>query len=268
MLELHGPALWRFESRYGPVEKPLAVDDPDRRFDRPTGWLAAGELGIRKEYIGRRIITLAAPQNQGMQRLDIIAFLRWTLPTLVKIFPDFPNRLLIVGARDDMWRGGLSGPGSIYLHSERPMISENATSALLHELVHIATGEPTTPKDDWIIEGLAEYYSLEILRRSGGLGAKRHEQTLQWLEAWADKENGRLTSPSSGANTARAVLVFAMIDRELKAKDAGSLDEVVRQLLSSGSITAEELQLQVETALGNPSKRLDKALKEYAQPSS
>ena len=267
-LELHGPAGWRFESRYGPMQKPRAVDDPQRRFDRPTGWLAAGDLGIRKEMIGKRMVTVAAPQNQGMRRLDIIAFLRWTMPTLVKIFPDFPNRLLIVGGSDDMWRGGLSGPSSIYLHPERPLISENATSALLHELVHIATGQSPGPRDDWIIEGLAEYYSLEILRRSGGLGAKRHAQTLQWLDAWAQKENGRLTSPSSGADTARAVLVFTQIQKELTANDAGSLDEIVRHLLASGSVTAEELQLLVENALGKPSRRLNKALQEYSKPGS
>ena len=266
MLELHGPAGWRFESRYGPVQKPRAVDDPQRRFDRPTGWLAAGELGIRKEYMGKRIVTVAGPLNQDMPRLEIIAFLRWTMPKLLKIFPDFPKRLLIVGARDDMWRGGLSGPGSVYLHTERPLISENATSALLHEMVHIATGQAPGPRDDWIIEGLAEYYSLEILRRSGGLGTQRFAQTLEWLEAWAKKENGRLRSPSSGANTARAVLVFDLIQKELEANDAGSLDQVVQQLLASGSITSEKLQLLVEKALGEPSKKLDKALQVYAKP--
>jgi len=119
---------------------------------------------------------------------------------------------------------------------------------------------------DWIIEGLAEYYSLEILRRSGGLGTQRFAQTLEWLEAWAKKENGRLTSPSSGANTARAVLVFDLIGKELEANDAGSLDEVVQQLLASGSITSEKLQLLVEKALDEPSKKLDKALQEYAKP--
>ncbi len=267
-LELHGPAGWAFESRYGPLQKPRAVSDPGRRFDRPTGWLAAGDLGIRKEMISKRIVTVAAPQNQGMRRLEIIAFLHWTMPTLVKIFPDFPMRLLIVGAGDDMWRGGLSGPGSIYLHAERPLISENATSALLHEMVHLATGAPPGPKDDWIIEGLAEYYSLEILRRSGGLGAKRFAQTLEWLEVWAKRENGRLTSPSSGANTARAVLVFDLIQKELKANDAGSLDEVVRQLLASDSINAAELQQLVDDALGEPSGKLNKALKSYTKPGS
>jgi hypothetical protein len=263
---LHGPAGWGFESRYGSGQKTRGVDDPRRRFDRPTGWLAAGVLGIRKEYLGKRIVTVAAPQNQDMPRLEIIAFLRWTMPKLLKIFPDFPNRLLIVGARDDMWRGGLSGPGSVYLHAERPLISENATSALLHEMVHIATGQATGPRDDWIIEGLSEYYSLEVLRRSGGLGTKRFAQTLEWLEAWAKRENGRLTTPSSGANTARAVLVLDLIQKELEANDAGSLDEVVQQLLASGSITSEKLRLLVEHALGRPSKKLDKALQMYAKP--
>jgi hypothetical protein len=269
-LELHGPAGWRFESRYGPVQEPRAVNDPGRRFDRPTGWLAAGELGIRKEYLGKRILTVAGPLNQDMRRLEIIAFLRWTMPKLLKIFPDFPRRLLIVGARDDMWRGGLSGPGSVFLHTERPLISENATSALLHEMVHIATGQATGqatgPRDDWIIEGLSEYYSLEILRRSGGLGAERFAQTLEWLEVWAKKENGRLTSPSSGANTARAVLVLDLIQNELEANDAGSLDQVVQQLLASGSVSSEKLQLLLESALGKPSKKLDKALQMYAKP--
>jgi hypothetical protein len=211
-------------------------------------------------------VTVAGPQNQDMPRLEIIAFLRWTMPKLLKIFPDFPNRLLIVGARDDMWRGGLSGPGSVYLHAERPLISENATSSLLHEMVHIATGQAPGPRDDWIIEGLSEYYSLEILRRSGGLGTKRFAQTLEWLDEWAKRENGRLTSPSSGANTARAVLVFDLIGKELEANDAGSLDQVVQQLLASGSITSEKLRLLVEDALGKPPKKLDKALQMYVKP--
>ena len=43
-------------------------------------------------------------------------------------------RLLIVSAGDPMWRGGLSGPSSMFLHSDRPLISENRTSTLLHEL--------------------------------------------------------------------------------------------------------------------------------------
>jgi hypothetical protein len=260
LLELHGPPGWRFESRYRVADGAITIDEPDRGFDRPTGWLVAGTLGIRREIVAQRRVSIAAPEGQGMRRMDIAAFMRWTLPKLVRVFPQFPDRLLIVGARDDMWRGGLSGPGSIYLHTERPLISENATSSLLHELVHTATTTAGTPKEDWITEGLAEYYSLEILRRSRGISNRRFQQSLQELSAWANKENGKLKSPSSGANTARAVLVFDLIQRELAEHDAGSLDTVVQKLLAADTIDGGQLLQLVESALGSRSKALRDAL--------
>ncbi len=258
-LSLHGPTGWVFESRYGPVNQSMEITTKGRSFDRPTGWLAAGNLGIRRELIRHRKIVLAGPPGQGMRRLDTLAFLRWTMPRLLKIFDGFPERLLIVGARDDMWRGGLSGPSSLYLHTERPLISENATSAVLHELVHVATGS-ATDRDDWLIEGLAEYYSMEILRRSGGISQKRFDQTLRSLAEWVRKENGQLRSPSSGANTARAVLLLSNLQEDLKLNEAGSLDDIVQQLVELGDITGTRLLLLTEEALGGQSALLRKAL--------
>jgi hypothetical protein len=249
-LALHGPDGWRFESRYGTVRGELAIGADERKFDRPTGWLAAGKLGVRWETIARRKIAVAGPQGQGMRRMDIIAFLHWTLPKLVKVFPDFESRLLIVGAREGMWRGGLSGPGSLYLHSDRPLLSENATSALLHELVHTATAAAGKTREDWIIEGVAEYYSLEILRRSHGISQKRYERALGTLSAWVDRDHGILTSPSSGANTARAVLLFDEIQRALSQRGAGSLDEIIRKLMAADEIDGRQLLGLVEQALG------------------
>ena len=46
-------------------------------------------------------------ENVRVHLPDILAFLRWTLPALVDVFPNFPQRLLIVSAAKDMWRGGL-----------------------------------------------------------------------------------------------------------------------------------------------------------------
>jgi hypothetical protein len=265
-LELRGPPGWAFESRYGPVSDSRRVESAERRYHRPTGWLVAGKLGIRRESISGRYVTVAAPQNQGMRRLEMIAFMNWTLPTLVQVFPAFPHRFLIVGARDDMWRGGLSGPGSVYLHSDRALISENATSALMHELVHAATGQAKGPREDWIIEGLAEYYSLEVLRRSGGLSNKRAEQAIAWLAGWAERDNGRLLSPSSGPNTARAVGIFVLIQEELSANQAGSVDSVVRKLLASPVINGEQLLKLTEAALGESSPKLSRALARYSGP--
>jgi hypothetical protein len=249
---LAGPAGWRFETRYGPSHEQVAVVDEGRRFDRPTGWLVAGRLGIRRDTIAGRTVSVAAPVGQGFRRVDVLAFLRWTLPDLVAVFPGMPDRLLVVGAPEGMWRGGLSGPESLYLHVGRPLISENGTSTLLHELVHIATTAPKSAGDDWIREGLAEYYSLETLRRSGGISEERFASALGSLAAWAQRDGGRLADPSTGAHTARAALTFHELAAELE--DAGSsLDAVVGELVAGGSLDRGSLLALLEPKLTEPS---------------
>jgi hypothetical protein len=260
-LRLRGPEGWVFETRYGPLASRLELPESDRAFTRPTGWLAAGVLGIRREIIANRRVALAGPPGQGMRRLDTLAFLRWTMPRLVKIFDEFPDRLLIVGARDKMWRGGLSGPSSLYLHTQRPIISENATSTVLHELMHVATSS-ATERDDWLVEGMAEYYSLEILRRSGGISRKRFDQTMQTLADWVEREDGKLRSPSKGADTARAVLLLWNLAEELRQTEAGNLDSIIREVADSGVITGKHLLTLTEAAIGGQSALLRKAMAE------
>lgn len=259
-LELDGPRGWTFETRYGRYGGRLPVANPHRRFDRPTGWLSAGRQGVRREWIGEYRVAIAGPRGHDLRRLDIIAFLRWTLPEFVSVFPEFPATLLVVGARDGMWRGALSGPDSVYLHADRPLVSGNGTSTLLHELVHVVTGAVRGPREDWIVEGLAEYYSIEILHRSGGLGAGRYLGAFEWLADWSHREQGALKSPSSGADTARAALLFRDLDAELRHNGGAGLDPVARRLIGGDRITATRLTRLAEQALGAPSKVLAQAL--------
>jgi hypothetical protein len=249
---------WSFESRYGAVRDSIPIDDSQRRFDRPTGWLVAGEIGVRREIIANRRIAIAGPAGKGIRRIDTLAFLRWTLPALIDVFPEFPPRLLIAVATGDMWRGGLSGPSSLYLHANRPLISENGTSTVLHELVHVATSAQLDETADWIVEGLAEYYALEILRRSDGLSERRFQQSIETLRSWAETQDGRLREPSRGADTARAVLVFYALATELNAR-ATSLDAIVAGLLASPAsqpLDLAQLRVTVAAELGTPSKVL------------
>ncbi|HEX7035281.1 MAG TPA: hypothetical protein VF210_05875 [Pseudomonadales bacterium] len=259
-LYLDGPDGWSFETPYGPVhEEGVAVETAGRRFDRPLGWMAAGELGIRRARIAGRRIAIAGPREQGFRRMDMLTFLSWTVPELVEVAPSLPERVLIVGGSREMWRGGLSGPGSLYVHPDRPLVSGNGTSTLLHELLHVAMAEPPEPGADWIVEGLAEYYSLAILLRSGGIDGRRFERSLASLEAWAREQDGRLTDPSSGADTARAVLLFRDLDLELR-REGRRLDEVSAELLG-GAVSVERLTELVERALGEPSAVLTRALR-------
>jgi hypothetical protein len=249
---------WSFESRYGAVRDSIPIDDSERRFDRPTGWLVAGDIGVRRGIIANRRIAIAGPAGEGIRRIDTLAFLRWTLPALIEVFPEFPQRLLIAIATSDMWRGGLSGPSSLYLHENRPLISENGTSTVLHELVHVATSTRFVETADWIVEGLAEYYALEILRRSDGLSERRFQQSIDTLRTWAETQDGRLREPSRGADTARAVLVFYALATELSARGT-SLDAIIAGLLAnpaSQPLDLAQLQAIVAAELGAASKAL------------
>lgn len=254
-LALCGPDGWSFETGYGPVRGPLPVSNPERRFDRPIGWLLAGELGVRRTVIGDRKISVAAPTELGFRRMDALTFLRWTLPELTAVLPSLPERLLVTSGGPEMWLGALSSPNSLYLHVDRPLVSENATSTLLHELVHVAMQSPPAPGDDWIAEGLAEYYSLTVLERSGGISRHRYDRALASLEQWAERDEGTLADPSTGPNTAYAAVLFHRLDRELKAAGS-SLDVVVKQLFGDGEVSRNRLAALVREQLGHPSRVL------------
>ena len=251
-LEVHLPDGWSIATRYPRYTSGrYKVDDPDRLIDRPTGWLVMGRIGTRRETIGGTKVTVAAPVDQGVKRMDMIAFLRWTLPTMQSLFPDFPDRLLIVSADDPMWRGALSAPNSLYLHADRPMISGNGTSTLIHELVHVAMSARSGPKADWIVEGLAEYYSLEVLHRSGTLSTERYENAHEELAEWGKDVESLDVERSHGPITAKAVGRLRLIDKEIREQSGGrrSLDDVVRTLATTdGEITREAFAAAVEQA--------------------
>lgn len=262
-LEFVLPAGWSAITPYGPTDaKTLRIDDPQRRFDRPAGWMLAGKLGSRAESIAGVQTLVAAPAGDKARRQDTLAFLNWNLPHLLKVFPAFPKRLLIVAAGDPMWRGGLSGPASLFLHSDRPLISENRTSTLLHELVHVAMGIYGDTESDWIPEGFAEFYSLETLRRSGGIGKTRYKQAMDKMAAWSKRAPSLFAAESSGARTARAVMTLHAVDAEIRSATANkfSLDDVARELAAQqGKVSLERLQSLAAKVAGQPVKSLERS---------
>jgi len=261
-LRMSGPGNWSFISAYprlSPQSEWVSVDWPDRSFDRPVGWLAAGRLGIRWGDIAGTRVAIAGPVGHGIRRLDIMAFLRWNLPTLAGIFPGFPDRILLVSAGDPMWRGGLSGPRSLFIHADRPLISGNGTSTLLHELMHIAQGYTAVKGQDWIIEAMAEYYTLEIMHRSGTLSGRRYERGHEKLEQWGEEAVDLAAEHSSGARTARGVAILQDVDNELRMLTDGkaSLDDVARRFSQDGVPVSVDRLRQVTSALaGKPLKAL------------
>jgi hypothetical protein len=175
------------------------------------------------------------------------------MPTLREVLGQAPDRLLIVSAGDPMWRGGLSGPGSFYMHADRPLIEEDGTSPLLHEVMHTALRLRAGLDGDWAVEGLAEYYSLQVLVRSGTVSRERSEYSYE-RQAERGREATHLRSHSiSGAGTARAVTVLRMLDGRIRdtTDQTRSLDDVVRLLVRDGGVlTTERIQKAAEQVSG------------------
>ena len=228
------------------------IDDPERRFDRPTGWMIAGRIGTRRERLGPTRLAVSAPAGAGFRRMDVLAFLTFVWPEMERAFRKLPQRLLIVGAGDPMWRGGLSAPNSFYLHAERPLLSENGTSPLLHELVHLVTGIRGSEGHDWIAEGIAEYYAIELLHRAGGLTEQRRAEVLRGQAQWGREAETLFLAESSGAVTARAVALFDRLDRELRACSGGahSLDDLLQAIEPPGEVDLDDLRRAGQRLLG------------------
>lgn len=236
----------------------FVVVNPERRFDRPVGWVIAGEVGTRREFLEGTEVSVAAPKGEPLHRNEVLAMVHVTFPEMRAAFGKLPPKLLIVGAGDPMWRGGLSGPRSLWMHADRPLISENGTSTLLHELTHVIT-RIQGKHEHWIAEGIAEYYSLALLHRSGLISDARYDKALAWMRNHGKRVKTLRGVRSHGPVTARAVTLFVALDREIRERtdEEKSLDDVVQRLMKIRTPTLEELRDVVADVSGAPSDVLD-----------
>jgi len=238
------PAGWSSVTQYAGRNHRYRIDNPARRFDRPTGWILLGRIGTRTEEIAGVKVKIAAPKGHEVRRMDMLALLAWTLPDATRLFSDFPSRLTIISANQPMWRGGLSAPSSLYIHASLPLLSENATSTLLHEIVHIGMRASATDGADWIIEGMAEFYGLQLLLRSGTITEKRYGHALDQLKAWSDNVATLCNGSSSGPVTARATILMHDLDMEIRKStdQEHNLDDVMNVLSHQNQkITIDDL---------------------------
>lgn len=235
------------------------IDNPERRFDRPTGWMIAGKLGTRRDFLQGTEVAIAAPQGGDMQRMNALALINLVWPEVERAFQSLPPKVLVVGAGDPMWRGGLSSPNSFYVHADRPLISENGTSTLLHELTHVITRIQGGSQSDWIAEGLAEFYSIELMHRAGAMNKARYDRVLRSLSRWGANVTTLRKKSSSGATTARAVILLHELDNELRTVSKGqySIDNVTRDLMKKRKVSNKSFNRIVEELLGQKSKVLD-----------
>jgi len=188
--------------------------------------------------------------------------LTFVWPQLQAVFPRNPAKLLLVGAREQLWRGTRAGHNSIYLHSSRPLVSENGSSPLLRELVQVFAQVNDREASDWIGESINEYYAIELLRRAGGITEERYQALQTGLEQRSAKVTSLRGEQVDNAVIARGVLLLQALDREIRlhTHNQRSLDDVSRALMRlNGVSTAEFIQLS-ERVLGRESEVLASTL--------
>lgn len=262
MFEL--PAGWKsIETAWPRIGKhKFRIDNVSRLFDRPTGWMLAGNLGSRRVRLGDTDVTVASPKGQAMRRMDVLTLLTFVWPQVEAALPRHPAKLLIVGASDPMRRGAVSARDSIYLNSRTPLISENGSSPLLREVVQAIGRFNDHDTSDWISEGLGEYYAIELLRRAGGITDERYAA----IQARLAKESKGVTSLRgdhvNAAIVARAVLVLQELDREIRVKthNKRSLDDLAQAVMRANSVNTAEFVQLAESVIGESSVVLDSKL--------
>lgn len=264
-LEFKLPNTWpSVNTGWGKAESGvLRIDNPERRFDRPTGWMIAGKLGTRRDILGQANptrVSVSAPKGSILHRMEVLALLNVVWPEAEKVFEPKLSELLIVGAGDPMWRGGLSSPNSFYLHEERPLISENGTSSLIHELGHVLSGIIGKKGDDWIAEGLIEFYAVELLYRAGAMTDERRNKVFEDLAQWGKKVKTLRAKHSTGKRTARAAVLFKELDEELRKHSQYSIDDITKALMQKDKVSRDDLITYCQELKGKACRVLNSKL--------
>ena len=263
-LEFELPNGWKsVETAWPRIGKnKFRIDNVSRLFDRPTGWMLAGHLGSRRTRLGETEVTVASPKGQGMHRMDVLTLLTFVWPQVQAVFPRHPAKLLIVGANDPMWRGSLAARESIYLNTRMPLVSESGSSALVRELAQLFGRVNDTQRSDWISEGLAEYYAIELVRRAGGMSDERYENLHGKLVKDSQKVTTLRDAQASPAQVAKAVLLLQELDREirLKTRNKRSLDDVMRGAMRLESVNTRDFVQLAESVIGESSRVLNTEL--------
>jgi len=265
-LEFELPNGWKsVETSWPRIGKyKFRIDNVSRLFDRPTGWMLAGHLGTRRTRLGETEVTVASPLGQGMRRMDVLTLLTFVWPQVQAVFPRHPSKLLIVGANDPMWRGSLAARESIYLNTRLPLVSENGSSALVRELAQVFGRINDKQRSDWISEGFAEYYAIELVRRAGGMSDERYASLQKKLARDSQKVSTLRGEQVNSAQVGKAVLLLSELDQEIriKTRNKRSLDDVLRGAMRLESVDTKEFVQLAESVIGEPSKVLDSELLE------
>ena len=252
---------------------------PDYRYEWPTGWLIFGDVVTEHAKARDVIITFAYPQSfVGPEKTpstggksvrgekfrakikNAIEIYEKVIPLMADFMPAYARHFLVVYGKTPMWRGGLSGEDSLFINWRIRNLSHDFSSTLIHEYFHVCQGFKKDKRDgDWIVEGLAEYYSLRLLWEAGVITKEQFKTGVSLYET-----EGRWGINLSRSSDKRVIynsvpLVMFVLDQMIQEKTAGkkSLKNVIGLLVERGAPVGTHLfQETLETLMGESLKKL------------
>lgn len=243
-----------------------------RILDRPRGWFALGKVAVDRQEIGGIMVQVARVPGSQLVPADLFHLLEGTLPPLKHLLAADTSTVLVVSAPDPMWHGGISGEHSFYIHAKRPLRTPDKTSPYLHEFFHVLQPYRPGPDADWIEEGLAEFYSLELQRRAGLLDSAAYARALGYFERYGLWNVDLTQQRDNPATNNSAPLVMYALDQRIQHATAGKkrLDDVVTELAHHHhqTISTAELLQVVDSVTGKRfTKFFDRHVRQGAPPS-
>jgi hypothetical protein len=224
-----------------------------KMLDRPRGWFALGAVALDHQEIAGTMVQVARAPGSELHPPELFRFLDGTLPALMKLLNAAPETVMVVSAPDPMWHGGISGEHSFFMHAGRPLRTPDKTSPYLHELFHVLQPYKPAADADWIEEGLAEFYSLELQRRAGLIDAAAYTRALGYFERYGLWNVDLTQQQDNAATNNSAPLVMYALDQRIQHATAGKarLDDVVTRLATrGGTVDTEHFRLAVNTVSG------------------
>ncbi len=212
------------------------LSDPGKMLDRPRGWFALGRFSLARQEIAGTMIQVARAPGSALEPERLFQFLETTLPALKKLLLARTETVLVVSAPDPMWHGGISGQDSFFMHGDRPLRTPDKTSPYLHELFHVLQPYRAGADADWIEEGLAEFYSLELQRRAGLIDDSAYARALHYFRRFGLWDVDLTQQQDNAATNNSAPLVMYALDQHIQHATAGKrrLDDVVTRLAQQG----------------------------------
>jgi hypothetical protein len=233
------PRGWKSVTPHQEVaEHTFALFEANKVLDRPRGWLALGMLQVTRQSVGDTMVILAQAPGSRLDAGDLIQLYEATVPSLQKLLGRVVERTLIVSAGDPMWRGGISGFSSFFIHGDRPLRTPDKTSPHLHEMFHVLQPYRAGTDADWIEEGLAEYYSLELQRRAGLIERPAFQRALEYFERYGLWRVDMTKQHDNAATNNSSPLIMHALDQRIQRATAGGkrLDDVVEALAKSPNV--------------------------------